>query len=144
MGPATLSARCRCGRCGQWLAVQKRLRVPPGHDWLDLHCETCDEDTRSSYQLSAIPLPVGALDQCFGLPLWLQTTCGAQTLFAFNPRHLAFLRDYVSADLRERGPSTASAASRLPGWLKRAERPVVLRSIARLEQRLLSGGRGAK
>ena len=85
-----------------------------------------------------------AVTWCFGLPLWLQTACAGETLFAFNPRHLAFLHSYVSAELRERGPSTASAASRLPGWLKRADRTGVLRAIGRLEQRLLSGGRGSK
>lgn len=136
-GPALLSARTRCARCGAWLELERRLRVPPKQDWVELGCERCDLGTRASYQLRVPPLRTDAVDLCFGLPLWLQTPCRGQTLWAFNPRHLKFLREALGATLRERGSAnTASAASRLPGWLKRLDRTTVQQAIARLERRL--------
>lgn len=136
VGPARLSARSRCARCGAWLELEKRLRVPPKQDHVELHCDTCDLDTRASFELHVLPLSTGAVDLCFGLPLWLQTDCRGETLWAFNRRHLAFLRDYLGATLRERGSThTASAASRLPGWLKRMDRATVLQAVSRLERR---------
>jgi hypothetical protein len=138
VGPATVSARCRCGRCGVWLELDRRLKVPPKQDFLQLHCDGCGEDTRSSYVLHQIPLRNAATDRCFGFPLWLQTPSAGQTLWAFNAPHLAFLRAWLTATIRERGPSTSSAAARLPGWLKRTNRTVALRAVARLERRLLS------
>ena len=47
-------------------------------------------------------------EQVHGLALWLQTPCCGEVLWAFNEEHLAFLRDYVAADLRERALR--------PGW----------------------------
>jgi len=50
---------------------------------------------------------VGApVDWYFHLPLWLQTPCCGETLWAYNAAHLTFLEDFVRATLREhaRGP----------------------------------------
>ncbi len=83
--------------------------------------------------------PFGALhDPWFGFSLWLQTSCAGHVLWAYNGRHLAFLRDYVAADLRERVPNAnSSLASRLPRWIKAAKhRDAVGRGIARLEKKL--------
>lgn len=65
-----------------------------------------------------------AVDWYFHLPLWLQTPCCGHVLWAYNAAHLAFLREYGQADLRERAPvpnTNTTLASRLPGWMKRAE-----------------------
>ena len=82
-------------------------------------------------------------DPYFHLPLWLQAPCATRVLWAFNARHLAFLRDYVSATDRRtvgatpRGPRNALLASRLPRWLKLAKnRSTVLQAITRLEGKL--------
>lgn len=136
VGPAMLSARCRCARCGVWLEAERRLRVPPKEDWVALPCETCAETTRSSYSLRAVPLSSAAVDLCFGLPLWLNTTCAGHTLWAFNAAHLDLLRAYISAMLREGGPYSGSVGARLPSWLKRAKRTTVLRALSALELRL--------
>jgi hypothetical protein len=134
-----LSARCRCARCGVWLEDEKRLRVPPKDDWVELPCDGCCESTRTSYVLRQVPvhLRIEAVDACFGMPLWLQTSVRGETLWAFNARHLAFLRAYLAATLREKSAITSSAAARLPGWLKRAARSESLRAVARLELKLV-------
>ena len=139
VGPATLTARCRCQRCGRWLEDERRLRVAPKADWVELRCAACACSTRTSYQLRAhAPGEAAAVDRCFGLPLWLQTPCAGDTLWAWNSRHLAFLREYLAAGLREHGSATGSAAARLPGWLKRTGRATALRAIGRLERRALA------
>ena len=79
------------------------------------------------------------LDPMFGLPLWLQEPCCGETLWAFNGEHVAELRAYVSADLRERAfNSQRSMAARLPKWMTAAKnRSAVLRCLDRLTDRLL-------
>ncbi|HKV83801.1 MAG TPA: hypothetical protein VJN88_04550, partial [Ktedonobacterales bacterium] len=84
-------------------------------------------------------LSIGAAcDWYFGFPLWLQTPCCGQTLWAFNEPHLRFLEEFVTADLRERTPElrrfhNLTYASRLPRWVQvAANREDVLRGLARL------------
>lgn len=80
----------------------------------------------------------GRVDAYFRQPLWLQTPCCGQTLWAYNERHLKYLEDFISSDLRERIPSTnRSIASRLPAWMKNAHnRNDLLKGIKRLKQKL--------
>ena len=49
---------------------------------------------------------------------------------------LPALYSELGATLREKSARTASAAARLPGWLKRAARSESLRAVARLERTL--------
>src|SRR5690606_31046867 len=84
-----------------------------------------------------------AVDWYFHEPLWLRTPCVGHELWAYNEKHLAFIKDYVSADLRESyrdaeyGYSNKSLASRLPTWIKLSKnRDAVLAAISRLEGRL--------
>lgn len=80
----------------------------------------------------------GPVDWYFRQPVWLQTPCCGQTIWAYNEDHLNFLEAYIKADLRERVPNrNGSLASRLPGWMKDASnRAEVLRGIERLKQKL--------
>lgn len=85
-------------------------------------------------------------DDFFDLPLWLQTRCCGEILWAYNTDHLAFLEAFVGARLRERrrsekfGWSNGALMSRLPLWLKsRKNREEVLAGIARLRETLKGG-----
>lgn len=83
----------------------------------------------------------GPHDWYFRLPLWLQTPCCGQTLWALNREHLDFLERYTSARLRtklqEPGPGKTrnhSLASKLPQWMKSAKnREAILKGIAHLK-----------
>lgn len=81
----------------------------------------------------------GPLDWYFGLPLWLQTPCRGNILWAFNEEHLDFLERYVTATQRIKfnakgQPRNGTMASRLPLWMKSAKnRDEVIKSIARLK-----------
>ena len=84
------------------------------------------------------------MDPVFRFPLWLQAPCCGQTLWAYNPKHLTFIAQYVAADLRQRKPDkqhgwcNRSLASRLPRWIiARKNRETILRTIAKLKKRLV-------
>ncbi|MCX4745688.1 hypothetical protein OG455_09160 [Kitasatospora sp. NBC_01287] len=80
-------------------------------------------------------VPGGSEDPFFRRPLWLQTRCVGQVLWAYNERHVAALAAYVAADLRERGGARPTLAmfARLPRWLTSAgHRPQVLAGLAAL------------
>ena len=81
-----------------------------------------------------------AIDPAFGLPLWLQVPCCGHVLWAFNREHLAKLRQYTAADLRERiGVMHWSMFSRLPAWMTSAQnRDAVLKGMGRIEEKLKS------
>jgi hypothetical protein len=100
-----------------------------------LVCEHCGavrtEGRRRSLLLGA---PV---DPWFRRPVWLQAECCGHTLWAYNVEHLALLKEYVAADLREdSGGPGQSMLGRLPAWIKLAgNRRAVLRALADLRSR---------
>ena len=82
-----------------------------------------------------------AFDPYFHETLLLQGACAQWILWAYNERHLEFLKNFVSAELRERkkdekwGWSNRALESRLPKWVKLGKnRSAVLATIAKLEQ----------
>jgi len=127
---------------------------------LTLSCQHCGYSQRKnrsvfgSYLFSQNPaayeegaIGIGsAVDWYFHQPLWLQTSCGGDLLWAYNAEHLRYLQGYVGAQLRERRQNEAGArsngslASRLPKWLQQAKnREQALRCIEKLKQKLASG-----
>lgn len=85
----------------------------------------------------------GPADPHFHLPLWLQTPCLGEVLWAYNPRHLDFLEEFVSAGDRsvrteEGGAKNSLLPSRLPKWMQLAKnREQVLRAINKLRKSAL-------
>jgi len=123
------------------MQIWRRVRTALGDRGLALTCDGCGATTTTSYSLHPVTVPDALVDNCFGLPLWLQTPCAGHTLWAFNARHLAYLKQFLQAELRERrGTANASVISRLPGWLKQAKhRDAALRAVQRLEHTLKAG-----
>lgn len=80
------------------------------------------------------------IDPVFSLPLWLQTPCCGELLWAYNAEHLNFLERYVQATIRERQGGKGdhhSMAVRLPRWMKLAKnRNSILKTMQRLKERL--------
>ena len=78
----------------------------------------------------------GAFDWYFGYPLYLQIPCCGHTLWAYNIKHLNYLKQYVQAELRENKPYYLSIESRLPVWIKSSKnRTTILKAISKLEQK---------
>jgi hypothetical protein len=138
-GPVVISVRRRCSHCGRRMCVDRQAKVAPQHRFVTLSCDGCGAPTNADYEIRPVMVPAALVDNCFGLPLWLQIPCAGHTLWAFNARHLAYLKEFVQAGLRERhGTANASVVSRLPGWLKQAKhRGEALRAVERLERLLL-------
>jgi hypothetical protein len=133
-----------CPRCsGRALSRQRDEKSrPPQFTPRRLTCGSCsfvkdwasDEIRNGSYP---------AHDDYFDLPLWLQTPCCGEILWAYNECHLDFLEAFVGARLRERirgnehAWSNGSLASRLPSWMKAAKnRDEVRKGLSRLRGRL--------
>lgn len=77
----------------------------------------------------------GSQDPFFQQPLWLQTRCGGQTLWAYNEEQVDELSTYVGAHLRERDGMRPTMAmfARMPAWMKRSDnRLAVLAGLATL------------
>lgn len=136
LGMATATARRHCARCGRGL--ERRERRPGPHPAkVRVRCPGCA--ALNYVPVSWAPVREGdAYDPHFGFDLWLQTRCAGEVLWAYNAEHLAFVRDFVAAPIRERVPNAnSSLASRLPAWIKLARnREAVLRAVVRLERRL--------
>nr|WP_188388668.1 hypothetical protein [Priestia taiwanensis] len=76
----------------------------------------------------------GAYDWFFGYPLYLQTSCCGNILWAYNFEHLLYIKRYVEAELRGNYPYYLSMESRFPLWMKSAKnRAAVLKAIDKLE-----------
>lgn len=138
-GPVQICVRQRCGRCGRWLHLRRTSKNVPVYRQVELQCDGCGATTRYDFHLHPLTVPRAIVDDVFGLPLWLQAPCAGHTLWALNADHLAYLKQFVAAELREhREPYVnGSVASRLPAWLKQARhRTEALRALARLEQTL--------
>jgi hypothetical protein len=132
-GMAKAVVKQKCGWCGQRISRVLR-RTGPHPDKAKVCCPSCSHWNYIAVRW--LPDPEGEpYDPHFGFKLWLQTRCSGEILWAYNGKHLAFLRDYVSALLRERKlNANGSLASRLLKWIKRAEnRSAILRAIERLE-----------
>jgi hypothetical protein len=120
------------------MQIRRRARTVPASHRLTLTCDGCGAVTTTTYSVQPVTVPDALVDNCFGLPLWLQSPCAGRTMWAFNARHLAYLKDFLEAELRERrGTANASVISRLPAWLKSAKhRDEALRAMRRLEHSL--------
>lgn len=115
-----------CPSCGSCATVAARRGVCPSCAWTAT-------PSRPGFAYGT------AEDPILDLPLWLVTSVGGETLWAFNAEHLDLLESYVSASLRERVPDRRqySLVEKLPAWVKSAKnRDAVLAGIARLRERL--------
>ncbi len=136
-----------CPRCARCAHITRRDPAATGpfapRRLTCTHCAYSDEWSASQIKRGWHE----ARDDFFAQPLWLQTPCCGETLWAYNAPHLAFLDGYLSANLRERARSETSGwanrsiASRLPRWIIAAKhRDEVTRGLVRLRGRLTEAG----
>lgn len=68
--------------------------------------------------------------------LWLRAPCCGDVLWAYNWRHLAYLKDLIGRKLRRTSsfrPDPKSLARKMPKWITAAKnRDAVLRAIERI------------
>lgn len=142
VGPVRLMGRRPCGYCGhQWLmphidqAGWPREVVPS----ISTVCSECGRKSIVSLQPHKLYEATESIDPHFGLPLLLVEASRFGPVWAYNAEHLAVLKGYISATLRERTSSAGNKSlfSRLPAWMKAAKnRDSVSKRLAKLERRL--------
>ena len=126
-----------CGQCG--VRISKRIsgsKLQPSQ--LDVTCNACG--TTRSYPTSIRRIfadSTNAVDPWFGLPLWLTETVGSNVFWAYNYEHLAHLKQFVSAKLREKSNDPRlSYTEKLPAFITTAKnRDRILKAISRLERK---------
>lgn len=123
----TEAARVVCVHCG----YSKQLPATP---------RVSLRTTNARYMKKGYYVVGSPVDPLFHLPLWLQKDYGNEVLWAYNPSHLAFLRDHIGAKLRERGSEeirNRSLGSRLPRWMtSEKNRAALLKLINDLDTKI--------
>jgi DNA-directed RNA polymerase subunit RPC12/RpoP len=114
-----LELKKNCSNCGE--EIQKTIpNLKQKKEFITVRCENCgDTEKHQPRNISNQMVFVnqnGAKDQFFGVSLWLQEEFKSNILWAFNYDHLEYLKNYVSAELRERNGMSMSA--KLPQFIK--------------------------
>ena len=130
-----------CGYCGaRWLRHDETMSadaVLGKHFDTTVRCDRCGREHPLALSMRRVRDMAGGCEPVFGLRLALSGDVAAgKTVWAYNSAHLAEIKRFVSAQLREYGASTNSSfASRLPAWIKSARnRGKVLAAIMRIER----------
>jgi len=136
-GPITISPTNKnCGYCGSRLFFSKTINKY--QDKIEVKCTSCEQEKKYdiNYTLTYANNKQ-ATDPYFGLQLWLQIPFDDNILWAYNFDHLAYLKNYVGAKLREApGGGKYSLIWRLPSFIKVAKnRDRILKAISRLENK---------
>ncbi len=144
--------RCpECGGCAQVVSKSKesetKTRASLTTTTFTLVCGQCSFFTERPFPSSWNTTPsTPPRDLVFKLPLWLQTRCKGNILWAYNAQHLSDIESMVEAQLREDGQdwrgkmANRTMAARLPRWmLLRKSRSEVMRGLVRLRGKLESG-----
>lgn len=125
-----------CGFCGTKICfTSKPTKTPFKSNRIKCdHCSKEKEYTIHWYRYTENK----PTDPYFGFDLWLQTTVKNNILWLYNLEHLNYLREYVSAKLREdNGRHKYSMITNLPQWLKSAKhRALLIKKMDTLEYEL--------
>ena len=160
--PLNHQSKCTCGYCGfhqsgndQWAGyLQGFVNQSCGHCGTKVFhsteptkkpypntkvtCETCQQ-TRA-YEIAWYRYRGDKpTDPYFGFDLWLQTDVKDNVLWLYNLEHLTYLRDYVSAKLREdNGRHKYSMITNLPQWMKSSKnRDLIVKKLNKLEEEFI-------
>ena len=121
-----------CPKCSG-KAIVKSIQVPEG---AELRCSSCyyisDKPVSFDKKSSSI-----TNDYWFDCELWLQVSFKNERFWAHNYEHLAYMKQYIGAGLRERnGRGFFTLVEKLPGFVKSAKnRDRLLKLIDKLEKK---------
>jgi hypothetical protein len=143
VGPVRLIGRRACGYCGhKWLRPYIDQFGWPREvvESISATCSECGRESIVPLESHKLYDPTGSIDPHFGLPLLPIEAGRFGPVWAYNAVHLAALKAYISATLRERASNAGNKSmfSRLPAWMKSAKsRQSVAKRLAKLEGLLL-------
>lgn len=131
-----------CPQCSKKSHVKYLDRTPESNSRWKFTCTHCGHNAIRDTSGWNLGTPI---DPGFGLPLWLSAPCCAETLWAYNEKHLDHIEAFVGAMLRETffgtdppsGYANGSLASRYPKWMIIASnRDAILKCCQSLRTRL--------
>ena len=129
----SVELKCSCSHCASELIVSMP-NVNNKKDTLAIKCNKCGNTeeyrTRNIPQEWRFESGGQPCDSYFGLPLWLSENFKGNTFWALNYYHLQYLREYITADLRERNNRHGwTMVEKLPDWMKSAKNRIKLTKI---------------
>ncbi|WP_239255889.1 hypothetical protein [Listeria ilorinensis] len=138
----TFRYRFKCRSCGKFDRYDKNSRALLA---ISRRCPACQQENQpisTEKVTSQLAEPVArylkkGIDPWTAQPLYFQDTIRGEIFFAYNRRHLTYLKKYVESDLRERPvfPVAKTAGHTLPKSLKQAKnRMQLLQKIEKLER----------
>ncbi|MCL5130554.1 hypothetical protein [Algibacter sp. L4_22] len=136
----SIELNCHCPHCAGEIKVDIP-NVNEKKETISVKCSNCgkteDYKPRNISQEWAYQNTGKPSDSYFGLPLWLSVNFRGNSFWALNYQHLEYLKDYISADLREKnGRNHWTMVEKLPDWMKSGKnRDKIVKLIAELEKK---------
>lgn len=119
-----------CKECGRYYRVDITDKNKQHFNVLHVACPYCGHGMSGEVQKTAEDFLMytgeikNACEPYFGLELWFLESFCSKTVWAINREHLAYLIDYLSADLREKpneNMAVKTQADHLPTFMKTAK-----------------------
>lgn len=139
-GACEVYADGRCYHCGIKYKIREQYPKVVGNvrkfnENKTIRCQACGQNQQA--KLWILKTDFQGFDGYFGMPLLLTANFKGHLFWAYNDEHLAELKAFIGADLRERYhlAGNSSMISRLPLWIKSAKnRDELLKLIEKLER----------
>lgn len=135
-----IELRCLCPNC----TFEMKIDIPDVNkkkETIAVKCKNCG--TTENYTPKNIAQewkysnPGQPSDSYFGLPLWLVENFRDNNFWALNYEHLSYLKEYISAQLREKNNRLHwTMVEKLPDWMKAGKnRDKIIKLITILERK---------
>lgn len=130
--------KCNCSNCSEEIellipnVIEKKEKIA-------IKCKKCgitqDYEPRNIAQEWVYTENGKATDDYFGLPLWITSNFKENIFWAYNYEHLNYLKNYISAEIRESNNRTHwTMIEKLPVWMSSSKnREKLLKIIKELE-----------
>lgn len=135
-----IELRCLCPNC----TFEMKIDIPDVNkkkETIAVKCKNCgateNYPPKNIAQEWKYSNPGHPSDSYFGLPLWLVENFRDNNFWALNYEHLSYLKEYISAQLREKNNRLHwTMVEKLPDWMKSGKnRDKIVKLIDQLERR---------
>lgn len=129
-----------CNSCAHPIVVKKFLQKQPVYE-LNITCPKCTKEENYQTKVTRLNCPTVSnrsyTDPWFGCELWLQYSFKSEIFWANNYEHLAYMKRYIQAGLRQRfNREFFTLAEKLPAFIKSEKnRDKLLKLINRIEKK---------
>ncbi|MDE5777280.1 MAG: hypothetical protein K2I10_02035 [Lachnospiraceae bacterium] len=133
----------QCSKCGRYYRVSISDSSKQHFPMLYVACPCCGYTAPGKVLKSLGYRYTGGIENgrepFFGFELWFLTSYDRKFVWALNREHLAYLIDYLSADLREKPPihgTMRTQADQIPAFMKTAKnRDRIVKCLKRMQEK---------